>query len=285
MKQNTKRKSETYVNQRAVITKALNVLKGIILGIICDQLLNDLERSKLFAWIDSHLFLKHHNAFGSLVDYLSVALADGVLTIEEAKDLLWMIDRNSVGYYDSVTQQIQTLHGILSGIAADALISEIELKYLWDWLNENENLKGIFPYDEIYSTVVHVGTRKSLSAESKAMLLAAFEWTENSSLSKQNPLCPWMTDPDITFKNKLFCVSGISKKMKRPELENLIVSRHGQVARNMSKKVDFLLVCAEPSIAWAHACYGRKIEEAINLRKEGAKVVIVSEKDFWDALR
>ena len=35
---------------------------------------------------------------------------------------------------------------------------------------------------------------------------------------------------------------------------------------------------------WAYACYGRKIEEAVTLRKAGAKVVIVNETDFWDAV-
>ena len=32
------------------------------------------------------------------------------------------------------------------------------------------------------------------------------------------------------------------------------------------------------------ACYGWEIEEAVQLRKEGAPAVIVNETDFWDAL-
>ena len=35
---------------------------------------------------------------------------------------------------------------------------------------------------------------------------------------------------------------------------------------------------------WAYSCYGRKIEEAMELRKSGAHVQIVNETDFWDAV-
>lgn len=34
----------------------------------------------------------------------------------------------------------------------------------------------------------------------------------------------------------------------------------------------------------SYSCYGRKIEEAVALRKEGAKVQIINETDFWDAV-
>lgn len=33
---------------------------------------------------------------------------------------------------------------------------------------------------------------------------------------------------------------------------------------------------------WAYACYGRKIEKAMELRKKGAQILIVHEADFLD---
>jgi len=30
--------------------------------------------------------------------------------------------------------------------------------------------------------------------------------------------------------------------------------------------------------------YGRKVEKAIQLRKEGHKIILVHENDFWDAI-
>jgi hypothetical protein len=35
---------------------------------------------------------------------------------------------------------------------------------------------------------------------------------------------------------------------------------------------------------WAFACYGRKVEQAYTQRRKGHHIVIVHERDFWDAL-
>lgn len=276
-------KIETYVHGNAVASTALTTLKGLIEGVTCDSVLNDLERTKILDWVDKFAFLKSHKAVGSVFDYLAEALADGVLTIEESNDIKWMIDRNLVSYYDETTQQIQTLLGIMSGIASDNEISSVELAYLWKWLNDNEHLNGIFPFNEIYSIVCQVGTRKTLSTEQKNYLLKLFNWTDDKTLTTENPFVPWTIDPSIEFQNKSFCFTGISKKMSRPKISELITSKNG-ILKGISGKLDYLIVCTEANIAWTHSCYGRKIEEAIHLRRNGAKILIIAEKDFWDAL-
>lgn len=48
---------------------------------------------------------------------------------------------------------------------------------------------------------------------------------------------------------------------------------------------DFLVVGADGNPCWAFACYGRKVEMAIDYRKQGCKLLIVHENDFWDAAR
>ena len=58
----------------------------------------------------------------------------------------------------------------------------------------------------------------------------------------------------------------------------------GVVRSSVNAKTDYLVVGNAGNPCWAYACYGRKIEEAVQLRKEGASVVIVNETDFWDAL-
>lgn len=51
-----------------------------------------------------------------------------------------------------------------------------------------------------------------------------------------------------------------------------------------SKKVDYLVIGAEGNPCWSYACYGRKVERAVELRKEGLRIMIVHERDFHDAL-
>jgi hypothetical protein len=43
-------------------------------------------------------------------------------------------------------------------------------------------------------------------------------------------------------------------------------------------------VCTVDPTLWAFACYGRKVERAYMMRREGHRVQIVSERDFWDAI-
>lgn len=51
-----------------------------------------------------------------------------------------------------------------------------------------------------------------------------------------------------------------------------------------SKKVNYLVVGGEGNPCWAYACYGRKVEKAVELRRQGHPIVIVHENDFHDAV-
>lgn len=42
----------------------------------------------------------------------------------------------------------------------------------------------------------------------------------------------------------------------------------GFVVNNVNKKLNYLVVCDEKNTCWAFTCYGRKIEEAINIEKK-----------------
>ena len=51
----------------------------------------------------------------------------------------------------------------------------------------------------------------------------------------------------------------------------------------LQKKTDFLIIGDDSNPCWAFSCYGRKVEEAMNMRKQGYKISIVKEIDFIDA--
>ena len=53
---------------------------------------------------------------------------------------------------------------------------------------------------------------------------------------------------------------------------------------SVTTKTDYLIVGNAGNPCWAYACYGRKIEDAMNIRKDGGKVQIINETDFWDAV-
>lgn len=91
--------------------------------------------------------------------------------------------------------------------------------------------------------------------------------------------------PDISFDNKYFCITGELDSMPRATAVARICDAGGYYAENVTKKLNYLVVGASGNPCWAYSCYGRKIEQAVGWRKRGAKMIIVHENDFLDALQ
>ena len=53
---------------------------------------------------------------------------------------------------------------------------------------------------------------------------------------------------------------------------------------SVSAKLDYLIIGADGNPCWAYACYGRKVEKAVDLRKTGSRLLLVHENDFHDAV-
>lgn len=90
--------------------------------------------------------------------------------------------------------------------------------------------------------------------------------------------------PEIRFPGSTFCFTGASSKFKRKEFEDLILNLGGEPHKGVTTKLNYLVIGAEGNPCWAFACYGRKVEKAVELRKKGVRVVIVHENDFHDAV-
>ena len=104
----------------------------------------------------------------------------------------------------------------------------------------------------------------------------------NEELVRQG-IC--MSQPEITFEGKMFCVTGISPRASRAKLEAEIERLGGTAHPRVIQKLDYLVVAAGRTLSWAFSCYGRKVEAAMTLRRQGARLTIVHESDFWDAVR
>lgn len=90
--------------------------------------------------------------------------------------------------------------------------------------------------------------------------------------------------PEVQVEGKIFCFTGESYRSTRKEICDIIESLGGICRGNVSSKTDYLVVGNAGNPCWAYACYGRKIEEAVSLRKNGGYILIVNETDFWDAV-
>lgn len=280
---------------RARIEKSVNSLLGLVEGISIDSAVNQSEISFLNLWLAEHADVRDRHPFNELVPVVQAAVADGVLTQDEHDDIVWLCERlRSTEYFDQTTADLQRLHAILGGIVSDGQVTEGELRGLSGWLQDHEHLKTCWPYDEIDSLIVGVMKDKQIDPEEQALLKAFFSEfiaimddrtiTSPLALEGANIVGLCAVCPEIEFTESTFCFTGASSRYSRNELAETVERLGGTFSPNVTKTVKYLIIGADGNPCWAYACYGRKVEKVVQLRKAGARILLVHENDFHDAI-
>lgn len=277
------------------LDKSVNSLLGIVEGIAADSQINDEELSFLIQWVNAHREYENRHPFSELLPVLSETLADGILTAEERSDLIWLCERlRSTDYFDAVTADMQRLHALLAGIAADGVITTAELQGLAVWLSDHEHLRRCWPYDEVDSLVTGALTDGRIDDREHQMLLGFFSEflsvTERQTVER--PLVRVAATlqgvcavcPDVKLSNSLFCFTGASTRFTRSQFAALVQRLGGRFSNSVTRDLDYLVIGADGNPCWSYACYGRKVEKSIELRKQGSRLLIVHENDFHDAV-
>jgi hypothetical protein len=277
------------------VAKAVNSLLGLVEGVAIDGVINEFDVGVIRAWLSENQELRHSHPFTELMPVVDAAIADGVLTNEERLDILWLCERlRSADFFNVATADIQRLHGLMAGVIGDGEISEAELRGLADWLSDHDHLKTCWPYDEIDSIITSVLKDGEIDVAERDVLHHFFgefvALTDNRTIVKPSiiqagsvvGLCAMC--PDLDFAGKRFAFTGASSKYSRNQFREMIEGFGGQMTDSVSKNLDYLIIGADGNPCWAYACYGRKVEIAVKLRKEGARILLIHENDFHDAI-
>ena len=280
--------------EKGNLDKSIHILEGILKGIAIDSVITEVEVRELDSWLKKHIDYSKKHPFNEVIPKVKEALKDGIISLEEKEDLLWLCNNlhtDSI-YYNAITSDIQRLHGILHGILADGEITDEEIRRLSDWVSDNEHLKGCYPFDEIDSLLTTILSDGKIEDEERKLLKAFLEdfvvvgnvptekiGTRELSISGICAMCP-----DIIFSEKLFCITGESRRATRKDIVKKIETIGGKVLGNIREDLDYLIICSAGNICWAFSCYGRKVEKAMKYRKDGLRMVIAHENDLWDAM-
>jgi NAD-dependent DNA ligase len=280
---------------RSRLEQSIHSLLGLLKGISVDLNINERELYFLSNWLSEHGDMERLHPFNEIVPILREALEDGEVSEEERDDLIWVYERLcSNKFYDEITTGIQQLHGLLGGVVADGIISEDELRGVQSWMEENKQLKKRWPYDEIESLVASVLADGSVDEVEHKMLMSFFaqfaQMLDDKTLS--NPYI--LTDstlkgvcansPEIIFQGSRFCLTGASSRYARNVFAEKITALGGSVVGSVSQKLNYLIIGGDGNPCWSYACYGRKVEKALELRKAGAEIVIAHEFDLHKAV-
>ncbi|MES2999471.1 MAG: BRCT domain-containing protein [Pseudomonadota bacterium] len=279
------------------LEKSINSLLGLLEGVAIDGRVTPGEVSMLRMWLSDHQDVADRHPYNELTKAIAAAVDDGALDPEERADLTWLCERlRSTEFFDMVTADLQRLHAVVGGIAADREITVQEMRGLSEWLAEHEQLKKCWPYDEIAALTTKVLADGEIDAEEQRLLLDFFS-EFLAVLDERTIVRPILFEeagkpvsalcavaPEVKFKGSTFCFTGSSSKYTRVDFEKLVTDLGGEPQDGVTAKLNFLVIGADGNPCWAYACYGRKVEKAVALRKKGVRIVLVHENDFHDAI-
>lgn len=283
----------------AEVHKAVNTLRGLVAGITTDNKASLEEIDELSNWCVAHKGLIHKHPFSELIPLIEAVYTDGIVTQEEANDILWLCNNfvSDSNYYDLITSSIQFLFGLIHGIMADGEISDEEIYALKQWISMNDYLSGVYPFDEIESLLMAILLDGKITDDERDMLKAFFsnfiDLTTSYNLNEKDleelktkysvsGICA--VCQEIDFEGTLFCFTGASERATRNDIAKTIEELGGRFKNGITKDTRYLIVGNKGNPCWAFSCYGRKIEDAVKRRKEGQKLMIVNEVDFWDII-
>lgn len=283
----------------AELHKAVNTLRGIVAGITTDYKISDDEINELSNWCMSHSHLINRHPFSELIPLIESVYKDEIVTASEANDIVWLCNNfvSDSDYYDLVTSSLQFLNGLVHGIMADGTISDEEIHTLKTWVSTNDYLSGTYPFDEIESLLMSILADGKITDDERNILKAFLsnfidlttsynlnepEFTALKNQYSIDGVCAICQE--IEFSDNVFCFTGQSEKATRQEIANVIESHGGTFKNNLNNKTRYLIVGNAGNPCWAFSCYGRKIEDAVNRRKNGQTLTIVNELDFWDII-
>lgn len=285
------------ITSKSQADKAINSLKGILLGINLDKVVNTDEIQELKNWVKKHHELVLRNPFREFMLIIdSIAEEDLGLT-ETIEDLFWLCQKYEGDnyYYNAITTDLQTLQGLCHGILADGEITDKEIFDLDKWLDENEHLNTYYPYDEIRSLVLSIVSDGKVTEDERLVLKAYFSQfvnLANTDIQQKikeetkevniSGLCT--SEPIVNFDGKTFCITGVLKNETKESLKQKITNLGGITTDSVTKKTDYLIVADNGNPAWAFSCYGRKVEKAVNMRKDGHVITLIHEFDLYDAI-
>lgn len=181
-------------------------------------------------------------------------------------------------------RSIDELIGLCRGILADGIVMQGEAQYLLAWLDSNRGAADQWPGNVIYPRVAAMLNDGVLDADEQAELLDLLNETTGMGIPLPEVAASYASalplddpPPDVVFPGSAFVLTGQFAQGSRKECEKIVTARGGTIHGSPTRRVHYLIVGAIGSRDWIHSTHGRKIEKAVDLKRQGHAIQIVSE--------
>ena len=202
--------------------------------------------------------------------------------------------RNKYHLKRLTNRTIDELIGVCKGILADKILHPDEIQFLIQWLTDNRDVIHTWPatilaqriekilidgaVDENEKTDLFKTLQSFVKSTDELVNIKTGEIIVSTHSSTSLPLDTPM--PTIEFKNKLFCFTGKFCYGPREKCETKVISLKGKIQPQPTTKTNYLVIGILGSRDWLHSAYGTKIEKAVEFKKKGHPLSIISE-EHW----
>lgn len=193
--------------------------------------------------------------------------------------------RQSAEFKNDLNRSLGALVGIAQGLICDAKLNDDEIRFLNRWLQENENISLTWPGDVVHSRIRAALEDGVVTENEREHLMQTLQQLIGGTLdelaeSAHVTSLAFDEVDTLQFENARFCLTGDFVFAPRSICAEAIERRGGLVSSSVSRKTHYVVVGGLGSPEWKHGSFGTKIEQAMKLKREGAKLLVVHE-DRW----
>jgi len=188
----------------------------------------------------------------------------------------------------SLKQSLGELLGLARGLMADEELSNSEIRFLNEWLEERYLMTSSFPGNIIHQRIKDVLEDGVITEEERSHLVETLNMLigdQLEDLAEQVDLTElWFDEVGlIEFSQARFCLTGNFVFGPQDVCKTAIEQRGGIVKSSVGDEIQFLVVGGLGVDEWRTGGLGTEIERAMRLRATGKSVKIIPE-DSWVAL-
>jgi hypothetical protein len=188
---------------------------------------------------------------------------------------------------ETLKQSLGELLGLARGLMADQELTDSEIRFLDDWLEDRYSMTSSFPGNVIHQRIKDVLEDGVVTEEERSHLVETLNMLIEDrleDLAEQVDLTElWFDDVGlIDFNKARFCLTGNFVYGPEDVCRTAIEQRGGIVTPSVGDESQFLVVGGLGVDEWRSGGLGAEIEVAMRLRAKGKSVKIIPE-DSWIA--
>jgi hypothetical protein len=189
---------------------------------------------------------------------------------------------------NNVSKAIDQLSGICAGILADGVVTEQEAMFFAEKVRSIAVFEPVWPITAIRTEVDRIfsagrcGKTELMEIKSLMESICGNDMIANADQSYSTGIALDSPPPDpVIFPDRVFIITGRFAFGTRRSVIDAICARGGTAFdAPPTTKTHYLVIGVFANRDWANSNYGRKIERAVQLRKNGSGIAIISE-EHW----